>query len=65
MPKPTTPPDLASRERSYIANNFGLMVPRDGNHGALASAAASWDDAQARSLRAASGRLTKVEDAPA
>jgi hypothetical protein len=53
----------ASRERSSISHNFGLTPPRDGNYAALASAAASWNDAQSRSIRAAGARIAKLEDA--
>jgi hypothetical protein len=55
--------ETASRERSSISHNFGLTPPRDGNYAALASAAASWNDAQSRSIRTAGARIAKLEDA--
>src|SRR5580765_7082733 len=55
--------DSSSRERSSIAHNFGLRPPSDGDYAALVSAAASWNDAQSRWVRASGGRIAKVEDA--
>jgi hypothetical protein len=62
MHEPTTH-ETDPRERSFIANNFGLAPPRDGDHGVLASAAASWNVATARAIAASSSRITRVEQA--
>ena len=58
-----TTDDSRSRERSSIAHNFGLRPPGDGDHAALVSAAASWNDAQSRWVRASGARIAKVEEA--
>ena len=52
-----------SRERSSIAHNFGLMPPSDGDPAAMAKVAASWNDAQSRSIRASGARIAKLEEA--
>ena len=61
--KRTTLDASDSRGRSSIAHDFGLLPPPDGDHAALANAAASWNDAQARSIRAAGSRVAQIEEA--
>jgi len=65
MPKPkrTTLDAPDARGRSSIAHDFSLLPPPDGDHAALVHAAASWNDAQAHSLRAAGSRVARIEEA--
>ncbi len=49
--------------RSAVGHDFGLALPPDGDHAALAKAAASWNDACARSLRAGANRVARLEEA--
>ena len=50
------------RGRSSIAHDFGLLPPPDGDHAALVNAAASWNDAQAHSIRAVGSRFARIDD---
>ena len=54
--------DVSHRVRSSIAHDFGLLPPPDGDHVALVNAAASWNDAQARAVRAAGSRIAQIEE---